>query len=405
MSRGRSPRNTLAAKGACLLSVVACLIGPSGRAEAQEWRLSALAGRYRYESSPVGGANGTGLLGIRYVQGESWISAVGGAPLTSADASWGSLAAALRLSTARRPFEVGVRLSGQAFAQGDRADTAAASPVGLPGNPVRDVPPGRRGPLGGGVEPIMGGWGASGEITPLLAYRTPSTVVEARGGIAGFHSDFADQAFDRTLRVAYLRVARAVTSSLVLSAEGRGHWAAEGSYPYVGATAFLTRGPVDAWASAGAWMADSVSTTPWSLGLDVDVGDRVSLTGSLRRDAFDPLFQTPARTSWSLGVSVALSRPAAVRAPVPARYRDGVATLALGAAEASGAVRVAGDFNDWKPQAMTLRDGRWTLQIPLHPGVYYYAFVAPDGSWFVPESVAGRKPDGFGGWVAVLVVE
>ena len=177
-----------------------------------------------------------------------------------------------------------------------------------------------------------------------------------------------------------------------------------GDYPYVGGTAFLTRGSVDAWASLGTWMADSVTTTPWSLGLNVDVGERVSLTGSVRRDAFDPLFQTPDRTSWSLGVSVALSRPPTARAPVPARYQGGVATLALPAATRRGRAR-GGRLNDWKPQPMTLRDGRWTLEIPLRPGVYYYAFVRSDGSWFVPESVAGRKPDGFGGWVAVLVVE
>jgi hypothetical protein len=38
------------------------------------------------------------------------------------------------------------------------------------------------------------------------------------------------------------------------------------------------------------------------------------------------------------------------------------------------------------------------------PGVYHYAFVAEDGTWFVPESVPGRQDDGMGGHVAVLVV-
>ncbi|HEY8485417.1 MAG TPA: hypothetical protein VIL13_12465 [Longimicrobiales bacterium] len=38
------------------------------------------------------------------------------------------------------------------------------------------------------------------------------------------------------------------------------------------------------------------------------------------------------------------------------------------------------------------------------PGVYHYAFVTADGKWFVPESVPGRKDDGMGGHVAVLVV-
>ena len=40
----------------------------------------------------------------------------------------------------------------------------------------------------------------------------------------------------------------------------------------------------------------------------------------------------------------------------------------------------------------------------LAPGVYHYAFVAEDGTWFVPESVPGRQDDGMGGHTAVLVV-
>jgi hypothetical protein len=51
------------------------------------------------------------------------------------------------------------------------------------------------------------------------------------------------------------------------------------------------------------------------------------------------------------------------------------------------------------------RDGsRWTYAAQLAPGVYHYAFVAEDGTWFVPESVPGRQDDGMGGHVAVLVV-
>ena len=51
------------------------------------------------------------------------------------------------------------------------------------------------------------------------------------------------------------------------------------------------------------------------------------------------------------------------------------------------------------------RDGdQWTYTVALARGVYNYAFVGADGTWFVPESVAGRKDDGMGGHVAVLVV-
>jgi hypothetical protein len=51
------------------------------------------------------------------------------------------------------------------------------------------------------------------------------------------------------------------------------------------------------------------------------------------------------------------------------------------------------------------RDGdHWTYTIALAPGVYHYSFVSNTGEWFVPASVAGRKDDGMGGHVAVLVV-
>jgi hypothetical protein len=100
-----------------------------------------------------------------------------------------------------------------------------------------------------------------------------------------------------------------------------------------------------------------------------------------------------------------LRRPTRALAPVPARYDDGVATILLNADQAVGAVLVAGDFNDWKAEPMMIHGGEWTFRIHLRPGVYYYSFVSPEGTWFVPESVPGRKPDGFGGFVAVLVVE
>jgi hypothetical protein len=78
--------------------------------------------------------------------------------------------------------------------------------------------------------------------------------------------------------------------------------------------------------------------------------------------------------------------------------------IAIPARGSRGAPSFAGDFTGWKPVPM-LRDGsRWTYTARLGPGVYHYAFVAEDGRWFVPESVAGRQDDGMGGHVAVLVV-
>jgi hypothetical protein len=256
------------------------------------------------------------------------------------------------------------------------------------------------------MEPLLSGWGVAGEITPLVEYSTASLSVQGRAGAAAFHSGFADQVFDRALGVAHLRISKALDSSVSVALEGRSHWAEEGTYPYVGVNALLVRLPLTTWGSVGGLFAEGVETVPWSVGSRLQVGDRVSLTGSMRRDAFDPLYQTPNRTSWSIGVSVAfLRKPTRLLAPVPARYDDGVATILLNADQAVGAVLVAGDFNDWKAEPMMLQGGEWTFRIYLSPGVYYYSFVSPEGSWFVPESVPGRKPDGFGSFIAVLVVE
>ena len=41
----------------------------------------------------------------------------------------------------------------------------------------------------------------------------------------------------------------------------------------------------------------------------------------------------------------------------------------------------------------------------IAPGVYNYSFVDAKGVWFVPEKQPGRKSDGMGGFVAVLVVQ
>jgi hypothetical protein len=91
--------------------------------------------------------------------------------------------------------------------------------------------------------------------------------------------------------------------------------------------------------------------------------------------------------------------------PVPADYHGGMATIRLPVSLSASQPRVAGDFNGWIPAAME-SDGRfWSYTVAAKPGVYNYAFVAPDGTWYVPETVPGRKDDGMGGHVAVLVIK
>lgn len=375
----------------------------AGPLAGQQWRLDAQGGRYRLERGPVGSSSAGGVLGLRYLDGPSWFGLFAGVPVGEGAAPWGTAAAALRWSRGIGPLEAGLRVSGQASLQGDRGDGSTEDGSGR--GPLDGLPLGSGGPLGQGAEPSLSGWGASAEVTPLLAVGRGPLRVEARGGGAHYHSDFRDHAFDRSVGVAHLRVSVAPRPSLHLSLDGSGYWAEEGTYPYVGASAVVAGSRASARASVGTWLDDGIETVPWSLGTSVDALDRVSLEASVRRDAVDPLFLTPARTSWSVGVSVRLSDLPRAAAPVPSRYEDGEATIVLPAGDAGEAPRVAGDFNDWTAEPM-IRDGdHWSFRVRIEPGVYYYAFVSADGEWFVPESVPGRKDDGFGGHTAVLVVE
>jgi hypothetical protein len=61
-------------------------------------------------------------------------------------------------------------------------------------------------------------------------------------------------------------------------------------------------------------------------------------------------------------------------------------------------VTLAGSFTDWKP-VYELREstpGTWSILLPLHPGVYDYAFVV-DGQEWVADPHAFQIDDGFGG--------
>ena len=70
----------------------------------------------------------------------------------------------------------------------------------------------------------------------------------------------------------------------------------------------------------------------------------------------------------------------------------------------AGAVSIAGDFNNWQLVPMQREGDEWIVRLPLSPGAYHYAFRAANGDWFVPPSTPGRRDDGMGGFVAMLVV-
>lgn len=83
-----------------------------------------------------------------------------------------------------------------------------------------------------------------------------------------------------------------------------------------------------------------------------------------------------------------------------------VVTFVLVAPQAR-TVALAGDFDGWDPARMPLRraaSGLWTVDVPLSPGRYQYAFVV-DGRRFVADPAAPRAGgDDFGQPTSVVTV-
>jgi hypothetical protein len=75
--------------------------------------------------------------------------------------------------------------------------------------------------------------------------------------------------------------------------------------------------------------------------------------------------------------------------------------------EAAGAteVRLAGSFTGWEPQLelTPLDDERWSVTVPLQPGVHDYVFIV-DGERYVIDPHAARVADGFGGYNSRLAL-
>lgn len=89
-------------------------------------------------------------------------------------------------------------------------------------------------------------------------------------------------------------------------------------------------------------------------------------------------------------------RPAAAVASEDAADRVFV-HFRLDAADAR-TVQLAADFTDWAPayRLSETAPGVWTVVVAVDPGVHQYAFVV-DGERWVPDPLAPKVDDGFGG--------
>jgi hypothetical protein len=379
-----------AARHGALLAALALHLVPAA-AWSQEWRASARFGRVTYEGAPAGtSASSSAVLGIGRTGPSDWIGASAALPLGE-DPFWAVVGGWKRVA-GRGAAGLLLDATAHGFIQRTSVtSTPAPGPFPFPSPPT--VP----------VESDLSGEGAGGELLVGAFAAGPAIRIEARGGIAAQRSRLGDVVQGRALPTGDARISFPL-SPLSLGAESRA-WVDDGvTHTYLGGTLGWARGPVHLWASLGQWVSGGMDRTAWSAGAGAEVAPGLGLQVGGRGNAFDPLYLSATGSSVWAGLSLRVGGGRAARTPVPVRTRDGAAVIAIPARGSRGAPSVAGDFTGWKPVPM-LRDGsRWTYTARLGPGVYHYAFVAEDGRWFVPESVAGRQDDGMGGHVAVLVV-
>jgi 1,4-alpha-glucan branching enzyme len=70
------------------------------------------------------------------------------------------------------------------------------------------------------------------------------------------------------------------------------------------------------------------------------------------------------------------------------------------------AVTVAGNFNNWQPEATPLKStgsGKWVVRLKLRSGQYEYLFVV-DGKWSEDPQAALRVPNPYGAFNSALLV-
>lgn len=348
-------------------------LGSAAAAAGQGWMVDVSAGATDYPALAGDVGTRSAVLSLRRAA-SPWLYLAGGAPLDTAGIPWLALGAGGRLDAGRGALAYGVDAGADVY---------------------------------GYREPVLRAAGGGLTLTalPFVALQRGAARLELRSGLLHHSTALDTVRVGRTVHDSGARL-RYALPALTLGAEGRLVRAAEGSYPWVGGGAELTRGPVAAWANAGRWLAEGLDAAGWGVGASLEVAGRATVYASLQQDADDPLYFNGTLRGWSVGVTHPVGGPRAARAvpvPVTAPAAAGV-TLAVPLGEAEAAPSVAGDFNGWEPVPLRRVGDRWEITLPIPPGVYKYAFQRADGSWFVPASIPNREDDGFGGVNAVLVV-
>lgn len=353
--------------------MAAFALATPSQAGAQALSVDVSAGRLVYD--PVATNLGTNNLtgSVRYdTARQAWVYGGVSAPLTDTATFWGGGG------------------TGGRFAARPNTRVALGADVAGHGYSFRDAVVGQT------------GTGGLAEAIPFVRFSEGFGFVEARGGWRG-----------HTLTLGGVRESRGVGETGAragygarLRLEGDARWvhATEGTFPSVGLSLAYDGSPVQLWGHTSKWLHADLDQAGWGAGLAVTLAARSSVWASARQEAPDPLYWNTTRRTWSVGMTHRLGRIASPIRPMPAS-QSGVVVVTLRASDAPpGQISIAGDFNNWQPVAMQREGNHWTIRLPLARGVYHYAFRSATGTWFVPSTTPGRRDDGFGGHVALLLV-
>jgi hypothetical protein len=356
---------------------------------AQQWSAEVQTGRIRSSLDPAADAAHSIAAGLRFEDANTQLRVMGGVPTSSEQPYWGALSGARRLALRSGILVAGVDIGAHGFLAHDR-------------NRQHELP----GLLGSSERaPDLSGHAYAAHAMPLVLLELEHLQLQVRAGLARYESEFGQQQWSRSARVADLQATITPAPGFALAPLVKHARIGDSAYTYTGVTAMSGGGRAAVWGSVGRWLDADDDAMSWAGGATLRLNARFELNASVRRDVLDPLYLTQPQTGWNIGMLFHVSRVRTPSAPVPARYANGRATIRLAASNAKAAPRIAGDFTNWQPQPMTRTTGAWTFDVALKPGVYNFAFVDAEGEWFVPENYPGRKDDGMGGHVAVLVVQ
>lgn len=361
---------------------------------AAQWAVELQGGRLQGAPGAEPATNGALSLHLRHEHRNGGLRLGGGLPAESGEPYWGSAAGWYRLARSTGSLSAGVDLVAHGALLRGR-DGGFRRVPGFPfGRPqFEEVPPTTASTIGG-------------QAMPLVAFEHGAWRVQGRAGVAHVAMRQREASVDRTVPQADLQVTRFLGDHFAVSPTVRRFREPDGEWTdYAGVTGVVAVPSLTIAATVGHWMRRGEVETPWALSATLWPQGRIHLAASVRRESYDPLTRQADLTSWNLGVGMKLGRlPRSATAPIAPVDAEGQAVIRLPLRAGGDGPRIAGDFTNWTPVPMTRRDDAWVYAAALPAGVYQYAFVTADGTWFVPPSTPGRRDDGMGGHVAVLIV-